>query len=499
MRQKPNVLLLFADQFRWDCIGALGEKPIVTPHLDALCREGAVFTRAYSPSPVCVPARMSMFYGQYPFNTGVTNNSSSFTPHQKNFMQALGDNGYYCHGIGKMHFTHDRDGLNGFHSRERQEELSASADQDEYLKYIQSKGYRKVFDMNGQRSEMYYIPQVSQLPAEDHPTQWIGDRSVEFIRNYRRQKPFFLMSSFIHPHPPFSPPTPWNKMYRVPFVDDPIIPDDYEKLLVYINHYQNRYKYRDNGIDKNLVKTMRAFYYACISFIDYQIGRIREALERKGILDETLILFTSDHGELLGDYNSFGKRCMLDSSAKIPFLMRYPAGIKPQSRYDMPVNLVDIYPTLLDAATASVPGLKLDGVSLFDLICGKTGREYVYSQFSEGAKGLYMLAGKHEKLVYSAADNKTLYFDARTSPREEKAHVNSRKPSPRSRIMKEALISLLKAHVPAAVSGNTFKKHPPIKVPSEKTKCLIYQDQPWCRKEESLLPPPYTVKFPKNS
>jgi len=208
MSKKPNILLIFSDQFRWDGIHEIDGRQIATPNFDRLCREGGVFTRAFSPSPVCVPARISKFMGQYPCHTKVFDNEDNFVPNQKNMMETLHENGYYCHGIGKMHFVPDANGLNGFDSRERQEEILGNTQTDEYLKHLQSNGYDKVFDVHGQRSEMYYVPQISLLPEKDHPTNWIGERSVDFIRNYNEEKPLFLMSSFVHPHPPFSPPTP---------------------------------------------------------------------------------------------------------------------------------------------------------------------------------------------------------------------------------------------------------------------------------------------------
>ncbi|NCU26348.1 hypothetical protein EOM86_06465 [Candidatus Nomurabacteria bacterium] len=178
---KPNILLLFCDQFRWDCISALGNSELITPNLDRLSREGTSFTRAYSPSPVCVPARNSKFWGLYPCNTGVCDNDRTFKPFSENVMEILGEKGYYSHGIGKMHFAVDPTGLNGFSSRERQEEMASDTETDEYLKYLTDKGYNRVFDVHGQRSEMYYIPQISLLPQKDHPTNWVGDRSVKFF------------------------------------------------------------------------------------------------------------------------------------------------------------------------------------------------------------------------------------------------------------------------------------------------------------------------------
>ena len=133
-------------------------------------------------------------------------------------------------------------------------------------------GYSWVLEPHGMRGEMYYIPQISCLPQEHHPSQWVGDRSIDFIReNSDSERPWYLFSGFIHPHPPLAPPNPWQKLYRAPLMPLPNVPADWESLLTHINRRQNRFKYRDQGIDRNLVRSMKAHYYACVSFIDFQV------------------------------------------------------------------------------------------------------------------------------------------------------------------------------------------------------------------------------------
>ena len=495
MQERPNILLLFCDQFRWDCVSALGNRELITPNLDRLHREGTSFTRAYTPSPVCVPARNAKFWGMYPCRTGVSDNDRTFAPFSDNIMELLGKNGYYRHGIGKMHFAVDPDGLNGFSSRERQEELACGPDTDEYLRYLINKGYDRVFDVHGQRSEMYYIPQISQLPQQDHPTNWVGDRAVAFVRDYDRKEPFFLMTSFVHPHPPFSPPASWNKCYRLPEVSYPFVPEDYDELLVYINHFQNRYKYRSNGIDRNLIRTMRAFYFSCVSFVDYQIGRIVDELKRQGILDKTLIVFTSDHGEMLGDYNSFGKRCMLDPSARIPMIARLPSRFKPDTRCDIPVSLVDLLPTFLEAAGIRSDNILTDGVDLALTAKGESDREYVFSQFNDKGYGLYMVASRYEKYIYSASDGKSLYFDSRVDETESRNLEYLPERQDDALRMRKVLLDFLSANVPDAVEESDFKEYPSLQVPEDQDAFLFYQDQTWCREVEKQMPDGYPVKL----
>ena len=139
-------------------------------------------------------------------------------------------------------------------------------------------------DPNGVRSEWYYVPQPSQLPARLHHSTWVADRSLDFLQRRDPSRPFFLWSSFIKPHPPFESPIPWNRLYKPVEMPYPHMPPGYEHLLTFWNHLQNRYKYRDQGLDGNLVRLTRAAYYAAISFVDYNLGRILAQLRQSGQL-----------------------------------------------------------------------------------------------------------------------------------------------------------------------------------------------------------------------
>lgn len=483
---KKNILLLFTDQQRFDTIR---NPSLQTPNLDALCAAGVCFTRTFTPAPVCVPARLSMMYGIYPRSSGCTDNEGCDMGYKKNIFQILGENGYYTHGIGKMHFSDDLYGLHGFTKRETQEEIIGNNGVnnidtfDDYRKYLDDNGYTNVFDHHGQRSEMYYIPQISQLPAKHHPTQWIGDRSVEFINSYNQDNPFLLMSSFVHPHPPFAPPTPWNKLYRMLDMSPPFVPENSESLLTYHNKVQNRYKCLDDGINNYTLKTLKAYYYACISFIDYQIGRITAALKDKGIYDDTLIIFTSDHGEMLGDYNCFGKRTMLDSACRIPLIVK-GENFKAGSLCDNPASLVDIMPTILSYSGIDYLNEKLEGQDLCKVAKDETSRKYVFSQYSKGDSSLYMIASKHEKYIYSVPDNKDIYFG--DNGKEEKNQYT--KTDKKASELKEALLT-------EYLHEKDFPKTDPKEFSDDKSKGHIFQDQSGMREKESIIPDGYHVNL----
>ncbi|MEX2680455.1 MAG: sulfatase [Candidatus Sigynarchaeota archaeon] len=388
-----------------------------------MAREGVLFTSAYTPSPVCVPARCSLVYGQYPHRTGCADNGDPMPNDRPSLMQLLSEAGYRTHGIGKMHFTPDLQALRGFQTREYQEELRARVEEDDYLRFLHANGFEHVYDPMGCRGEMYYIPQPAQVPARFHATQWVGDRAVEFICQADRKRPFFLFASFIHPHPPFSPPTPWNKLYRGPLMPLPKRPEQCEALHTYMNRFQNRYKYRDNGLDNNLLRVMKAYYYACISFIDCQIGRILAALEETGQLDNTLILFTSDHGEFLGDYNCFGKRSMLDAAARIPLVVRYPGKVAAGKTSDALQSLVDLAPTFLSLLGIPIPSL-MSGVDQAGVWTGKVGsaRDHVLVEMHHSPSLIHLktLVDRRYKItVYNESILGEL-FDLQEDPGEKR-------------------------------------------------------------------------------
>ena len=447
-RMRPNVLFFFADQFRFDAIAAHGNPHIKTPNLDRLIREGVTFTNAYTPSPVCVAARCSLHYGQYPIHTNCYENSKMPEDGRLSYVDALTRAGYRTHAIGKCHFSPDKYALRGYESREYQEEIGfKDMSRENYMNDLIAAGFDYCIEPHGVRSEMYYIPQPARMPQRLHPTQWIGDRTMAFLDEQKvSDRPWYLFSSFIHPHPPFAPPSPWHTLYRSEEMPLPKLPENYEGLQIFINKIQNRSKYKNRGWDEHLLRTMKAYYYACVSFVDYQIGRVIERLEENGQLENTLILFASDHGELLGDYGCFGKRSMHDAAAHIPLIARggdFVGG----KRCDTPVSLVDIAPTLISIGGADRSDMLLDGKDLVGIFCGDQSRRGVYSFFSSKRKvqrlcgkenfdfsdeawdfaGMNMMYAERDlKYFYSFPDDKEILFDNASDPEQTKNYASER-------------------------------------------------------------------------
>jgi arylsulfatase A-like enzyme len=479
---RPNLLLIFTDMQRWDTVRALGNPVIKTPALDRLAREGTAFASCYTPSPVCVSARYAMHYGKWSSRTGVTENQSIPADADDSAPAHLGRAGYRTHGIGKMHF----DGLRGFAARETQEEIVGRVDEDDYLQYLIAKGHGHIRDPHGVRGEMYYVPQVAQMPAEHHPTQWVGDRSLAFIEEgAKRREPWMLMSSYIHPHPPFAVPNPWHKLYRGFDMPLPAVPHDAAAMLTWINRMQNRYKYRDQGIDQHLVRLMKAYYYACISFVDLQVGRLLAALERTGQLDRTLIVFTSDHGEFLGDFDCFGKRSMHDASARVPMLARLPGAFPAGAVVDRPASLVDVPATMLAVAGIDARAQGMDGEDLAAVAAGRSKREAVFGQCGSNGTAQYLTVTKEWKYFYSAPDDREFLIDRRVDPLETRNRAGL--PTTRGPLegMRRRLLGFLAEQKAESAyerdAGGTlrWRKHPKLEIPADPDTGLLVQDHPW--------------------
>lgn len=404
----PNVLILFCDQLRADALSAYGGRVARTPNLDRLCAEGTRFDSAYTPTPVCVPARSAFMTGNEPQENGCFENEMPM-PTTPTFMTKAFEAGFQTHGVGKMHFTPDPFASMGFESRDVGEEFG-DAESDDYLAYLRDAGFGFVEHPHGLRDEMYYIPQLSPVPEEHHFSHWVADRSIAFLDSRDEPRPFLLWSSFIAPHPPFAPPAPWHRRHAPSLMPEPFEPPSSETLLTIYNRLQARYKYRDGGKDRRLTQLIQSYYYASVEHLDSQIGRILDALDERGLAEDTLVLLTADHGEFLGDYGTFGKRSYLDVAARVPLIARGP-GFHAGAVVESPVSLIDVYPTV-----AAVANFESDRAGV-DLMSPRAER-HLYGQYQSGEMGMYAVITPGWKYIWSAADRKEILIDRLSSDRE---------------------------------------------------------------------------------
>ncbi|MBI4976573.1 MAG: sulfatase-like hydrolase/transferase [Spirochaetes bacterium] len=410
MSRKPNIIMIMTDQQRYDSISANGSTRVHTPHLDALAESGVTFERAYANCPECVPARHEVISGRNALSTGVLSNSvGMLDPSSPTLMKVLRENGYHTQAIGKMHFKPTREHF-GFHDMKLSEEGASASGGDEHMAYLKAKGYLDYIpEPNGTRSHMYYIPQVSQLPKEHHSTHWVADESIAYIdAKAKSREPFFLFTSFIQPHPPFDPPTPYQYAY-LPNEMEPPVRGPYDNADNY-NFWQIRQNlYKCSITDPYFIKTMRAYYHGCVKFVDDMVGRIADTLTRNGMREDTIIFFVSDHGDFLGDHGCFGKRSWFDGPARIPFIFSYPGTIAPGGRNSATIaGHTDIMPTLLALAgiTSAAP---TDGVDLSSVMnnndCAR-GTSFGVLDFGERNGSLHAVIDGTWKYIYSTADGR---------------------------------------------------------------------------------------------
>ncbi len=410
---RPNVVLLFTDEQRYDTIGALGCDYMVTPNLDRLVREGCAFTHACTPNPVCVPARHNLLTGLYSRDTGMSENQTAVMPPSiPRLPQILADAGYHCEVVGKMHFQPART-HHGFHRMQVMAELFRNVGDDDFAMYLRSVGLGHIRNIHGVRNLLYDQPQRSLLPEEHHGTTWVGDRAADCVRR-NRNRPFFLWAGWIAPHPPFAPPADLADLYKDAPLPEPT-PQEEDA-----NPRLQRHRLAMDDPTPGKIRRVRELYAASVTHIDRNVGKVIEALEETGQLDNTLVIFTSDHGDMLGDNGAWSKQVPNDPSVRIPFIMRCPGRIEAGTvRHDY-ADLVDILPTVLDACGVDYPSdIEFPGESL--LIsegCGAKDRSVHYMENSRGRGRVISLRGQRHKYNYWFDGGREELYDMEEEPAE---------------------------------------------------------------------------------
>jgi arylsulfatase len=415
MKKRPNFLILFADQQRYDTICAAGYKHMKTPNFDRLANEGCVFQNAYSPNPVCMPARHYMMTGQSARLHGYYGNSESPIKDEgiPTIPQALSDNGYNTVAIGKMHFYPPRR-HHGFDEMHLMEEIPHSRLDDAYLQYLEEKGLGDIRNIHGVRPALYHTPQKSLMPEPDHGVNWVADKSIDWLEK-NGDDPFFLICGWIKPHPPWNVPDEWEGLYKNANLPDPL---PFSREFPFVSEESDCFG--DNDPD-DMKREIREAYYTSISMVDAAVGHVLDCLERKGILDDTFIIYTSDHGEMLQDKGFYSKGLAYESSAHIPFIVRYPENFQAGSKDERFVDLMDLFPTIIEAAgidynyKESNLNYPLAGISFLDK---GNSRDYQFADYATGASRWVMTRDKRYKYIYYYNGGTELFFDMKNDPSE---------------------------------------------------------------------------------
>ena len=457
-QKRKNIVLLMTDQLRGDCMGCAGHPDVKTPYLDTLASKGVRFENAYSACPSCVPARAAL-------HTGLTQESHRRVgyadgirweyPHT--MAGELTKAGYYTQCVGKMHVDPLRNYLgfchvelhDGYLHYYRDPEIPYRENQkqaDDYFHWLkQEKGIDcDVTDTGLECNSWVARPWIYE--EKYHPTNWVTDRSIDFLRRRDPDMPFFLFTSYLRPHPPFDAPQCYFDMYRNKELTPPVVGDwcDEEALRA-----RGRIFDSDTGpLDPELVREMQIGYYACITHLDHQIGRLIQTLVENKLYDDTIILFVSDHGELLGDHHLFRKSRAYQGSSRVPFLVS-GGGFRPEKPGSVKTDVVelrDVMPTVLEAAGIQIPD-SVEGISLWNTALKDSGtpevREYLHGEHTLGEASSHWIITKDEKYIWYSQTGEEQYFRIAEDPDELHNLIGSEKAKERVEALRGLLIQEL--------------------------------------------------------
>jgi arylsulfatase len=398
----PNVLLITVDQWPGYLLGCAGHEVILTPTLDALAATGVRFDRAHSECPVCIPARRSLMTGLSPRSHGVRSYQPgvALPAECPTLPGVFRDAGYQTGAVGKLH-------LHPVRRRYGFEELLLSEEGrmeggllDDYDIHVADHGYPGQHYAHGLGSNSYET-RAWHLPDDLHVTNWATKNMVRMIQRRDPSKPAFWYLSYSPPHPPLAPLQAYLELYRGAEIDPPWV-GDWVRDAPPLSPYATQ-------------EARRAFYALC-THIDHQIRLVLAALRQEGLMQDTIVAFSADHGEMLGNHAQWGKRCMLGPSTGVPLLIAGNDERLSASAGRVDSRLVlwqDIMPTLLDLAGLPVPE-GIDGLSAL----GPSRRSHLYGEEGESGGATRLIRRDAFKLIYVATENRFLLFDLEADPRE---------------------------------------------------------------------------------
>ncbi|MCL4685276.1 sulfatase-like hydrolase/transferase [Myxococcota bacterium] len=362
----PNILLIVTDQHHHRALGAAGEPVVQTPSLDRLASQGIRFTAGYSNYPVCGPARYAMFTGHYPTELGTFDNEVAPRPGFRHIQSYLADAGYFTASVGKLHYAPYGE-THGFEHVYHHEFLIDASGISHYAPWLamrlRERGLPPPPPLLEPSKDWYLtvsgLTGTNPLPEELTAEAWTTDKALRMIaRAQAEQRPFFVHASYFPPHHPYVPLPKYLDLYR-----------DAEMKLPH-SFYAAPGAKPFGGLSEADFREIRRHYFGSVSQVDHQIGRLLDGLDALGLAGDTLVFFVSDHGDLMGEFRLLTKSEPYEGSIRIPFLVRWPGRIEPGRVSGAPVSLVDVLPTILDAAGIPIPP-QLRGQSILPLARGE--------------------------------------------------------------------------------------------------------------------------------
>ena len=421
MKRPPNILFIMADQLAASALAAYGNKLVKTPNLNRLAAQGVVFENAYCPNPICASSRFAMMSGQYSSRIGAFDNASEFPAAVPTFAHYLRSLGYATCLSGKMHFV-GPDQLHGFEERVTTDiypsDFGWTAD---WVKQVEPYAPSQM-SMRGVVESGLCVRSL-QMDYDDD----VANQSVQWLFDQARRpddKPFLLVSSFTHPHNPFTISQQYWDLYDDDGIDMPAVPFiPYDKRDPWSQRYYKLIRQDEHIVTDAHIRSARHAYYGMVSFVDSKVGTLLDTLEKIGVLDNTVVVFTADHGDMLGERGMWYKFNPYEQSIKVPLFISAP-GAKAGHRVGANCGLVDLLPTLLDLATGGKPPElvdRCDGHSLTGWLRGTDASWHDEALIEFTSEGVYAPAfilrkGKY-KYVYCEGDPGML-FDMQDDPKE---------------------------------------------------------------------------------
>jgi arylsulfatase A-like enzyme len=420
--RRPNILFICTDQQRYDALGCYGNPHIQTPTIDGLARDGVLFERCYVQNPVCAPSRASLVTGQYVHNHGLWANGVELPPHAPLVSRALADGGYDCGMIGKMHLascfagrTEPRREDDGYRFYRWAHDPSHTSPGNAYHQWLADR-HPALYEQakaSGERRR-HQAAAFDTLPTEAHYSRWASEMALEFLRDQRDpEQPFFLWLNFFDPHHPFVAPQEYLDRYDPETLPDPIAaPDELAaKPPIQTEASQESYAGHARGFADHSsrdIKQIIAAYYAMVTLIDDETARVLAVLDELGLAEDTIVIFTSDHGEMLGDHQLLLKGPLLyESAVRVPLILRWPGRLPAGERRSDLVQWIDLTSTFLDAAGLDQMSTA-HGMSLLPLARGDANAEvrgWALCEYRNSGHGydppvhLTMLRRGHHKLI----------------------------------------------------------------------------------------------------
>ncbi len=466
MSKTPNILLIHTEHHRGDSLGCAGHPVLLTPNMDNIAYQGARFTRFYSACPSCIATRRSILTGQDPQTHGMVGYRDGLEwDGVPTLPGILREHGYQSVHIGRsMHQHPPRKGY-GFESME----LTL-----DYLTWLRDThprhGINEWFGGGVMHNDWTVHPW--HLDEDLHQTNWTIERALRFMQNRDPSRPFFLSLGFISAHPPFQPPPFYFERYLRTGVPDPFIgdwaqPPAPEELGNEEYVCANRI-----NLPQEALLCMRAAYYGLLNHVDDQLRRLINPVQGIRHRDDTIIIFTSDHGEMLGDHYRFRKSLAYEGSARVPFLLSAPLRFRANRMHvvDAPATHADIMPTLLDMLGIEIPA-SVDGLSLYPHLRGETPAEWRECLHIEHSPFHQCLTDGREKYIWRPHDGREQLFDMDADPHELHDLAPDPAAADRLALWRERLIAKLRARPEGFVKDGQLVKGRPYSALIPSTPC----------------------------